>query len=126
MTRRYHRRFALLALLGFVFAQFSLTAYACPKQAWSEWMALTSSQSDCAEKSVAAPAAGNLCEVHCLDGVSSPPSTANDVPATTFTVFAVPVVFPPAVEMPGEWQRAARDSMAAAPPLPVRFCRLLI
>ena len=126
MPRRYHRRFALFAMLGFLFAQLSLTAYACPKQAGSEWMALTSARSDCAEQLAVAPPAGNLCEVHCLDGVSSPPSTANDVPATTFTVFAVPVVFPPAVEMPGEWQRAARDSMAAAPPLPVRFCRLLI
>jgi len=126
MTRRYRRRFALLAMLAFVFAQFSLTAYACPKQGESEWMVSASAQIDCAEQLAVAPPAGNLCEVHCLDGVSSPPSTANDVPATDFTVFALPVVFPPAVTMPGEWQRTARDPMATAPPLPVRFCRLLI
>lgn len=126
MTRRYRRRFAVLAMLGLLFAQFSLTAFACPKQAGSEWMVPTSAQIGSAEQLAVAPPAGNLCEVHCLDGVSSPPTIANDVPAADFTVFALPAVFPPVVTMLDEWQRTARDPMATAPPLLVRFCRFLI
>ncbi|MBA3505808.1 MAG: hypothetical protein H0T80_08535 [Betaproteobacteria bacterium] len=126
MTRRCRRRFALFALLGFVFAQFSLTAYACPKQAGSAWMLPASAISGCAEQLAVAPPAGNLCEVHCLDGVSSVPPTANDAPAADFTVFALPAAFPPVITVSGEWQRTARDPMATAPPLPVRFCRFLI
>ncbi len=126
MTRRYRRRFALLAMLAFVFAQFSLTAFACPKQAGSDWMVPASAQIGCADQSAVAPPAGNLCEVHCLNGVSSPPSTANDVPAVDITVFSLPAAFPEVVTMLAAWQRTARDTMATAPPLPVRFCRLLI
>jgi len=126
MPRRYHRRFALFAMLAFIFAQFSLTAYACPNQDGSERMALASAQSDCAEQLAVAPPAGNLCEVHCLDGVSSPLTIANDVPAADFTAFALSAAFPPVVTMLDEWQRTARDPMATAPLLPVRFCRLLI
>ncbi|MGI8894352.1 MAG: hypothetical protein ACR2HE_01635 [Casimicrobiaceae bacterium] len=126
MTRRYRRRFAVLALLGLLFAQFSLTAYACPKQAGSEWMVPTSAQIGCAEQLAVASPASNLCEVHCLDGVSSLTATANDVPPADFTVFALPAPFPPVVTLLGEWQRTARDTMATAPPLPVRFCRFLI
>ncbi len=126
MTRLCRRRFALLALLGLVFAQFSLTAYACPKQGGSEWTVSTAAAIECAEKSVAASPAGNLCEVHCLNGVSSPPTTANDVPAVDITVFALPAAFPEVVTMLAAWQRTARDTMATAPPLAVRFCRFLI
>jgi len=126
MKRRARRWSAFVAILGLLFAQFSLTAFACPKQAGSAWTASQSAQSSCAEQLTVAPPAGNLCEVHCLDGVSSPPPSANDAPAADFTVFPLPAAFPTVIAMPDVWQRTARDSMATAPPLPIRFCRFLI
>ena len=127
MKRRARRYFAFVAMLGLLFAQLSLTAYACPKQGGdiAAPIALVSTMSDCADLAGAQPDA-NLCEVHCLDGVKSAPATTIDVPPALASPILVASTFATTQSIVAHRSNATRDALAAAPPLPIRFCRFLI
>ena len=70
MSRPSRRRFAILAMLGILFAQFSLMSYACPKEGSAAEVAATAPMAECDGMAISSPDA-NLCELHCQDAVKS-------------------------------------------------------
>lgn len=127
MKRRARRYFAFVAMLGLLFAQLSLTAYACPKQG-GDIAAPTSAvpvMTDCADLAATQPDA-NLCEVHCQDGVKSTPTTASDVPPALVSPILLASSAATLQGIVAHRSNAVRDATAAGPPLPIRFCRFLI
>ena len=88
MKRRARSCFAFVAMLGLLFAQLSLTAYACRMldgEAATPVVAAVP-MTDCADMA-AAQANANLCEVHCQDGIKSTLATTGDVPPTVVLSF---------------------------------------
>jgi len=126
MKRRARSCFAFVAMLGLLFAQLSLTAYACRMldgEAATPVVAAVP-MTDCADM-VAAQANANLCEVHCQDGIKSTLATTGDVPPTVVLSF-ISSAFATNPRPCADVSHAVRDALAAAPPLPIRFCRFLI
>lgn len=127
MKRRARRWFAFVAMLGLLFAQLSLTAYSCPMQGGEAATPVVAMapMTDCAELA-AAQSKGNLCEVDCLDGVKSTPATTGDVPQAVVLSFPFSSAFATNPRTCANGSHDVRDALAAAPPLPIRFCRFLI
>ena len=125
MSRPFRRRFALLAMLGILFAQFSLMSYACPKEAGAAEMAATVVMAECNEVAKSS-ADANLCELHCQDVVKSAvTASGGEVP---LALSAYPLSAP-AVEPTVSPSRRPTDrlsALATAPPLAVEYCRFLI
>lgn len=125
MSRPSRRRFAFLAMLGIVFAQFSLMSYACPKEAGTAEAVATVAMAECDEMARSSSDA-NLCEVHCQDGVKSTvTASGGEVP---FAMSAYPVTPPKLLPTasPPRRQTDRLSALAAAPPLAVEYCRFLI
>ena len=132
ITRPVRRIVAQFAILAMVFSQFAMTAYACAVLGPVAPVAMATGvpnggtgEHPCAGMDVApATSQANACEVHCTDGVTLPASP--DLPPVVLTALplpAMPVASLAAAEI------AARTPFAAlpgAPPLTLRFCRLLI
>lgn len=125
MSRPYRRRFAILAMLGILFAQFSLMAYACPKDTGAAEAAATVLMAECDEMAKASPDA-NLCELHCQDVVKSAvPAVGGEVPAVAGGYpLASPVVA--ATVSPPRRPTDRLSALATAPPFAVEYCRFLI
>lgn len=125
MSRPFRRRFALLAMLGILFAQFSLMSYACPKEAGAAEMAPTIPMAECDEMAKSSPDA-NLCELHCQDVVKSAvPASGGEAPLLVGAYPLAPAAIAPTVSPP----RRPTDrlsALATAPPLAVEYCRFLI
>jgi hypothetical protein len=128
MTRQSRRRFAILAMLGLLFAQFSLMAYACPMQAGTAVAtpaAVPLAMADCTDMAGTLPDP-NLCELHCTNAVKAAPVSLGDEPPAM--VWSLEVL-PPTDAAPLRylhWTQDGPEALAAAPPLPIRFCRFLI
>lgn len=126
MKRRARSCFTFVAMLGVLFAQLSLTAYACPMQVGEAAtpVVAVAPMTDCADLA-AAQSNVNLCEVHCQDGIKSTLATTGDVPQAVVLSF-ISSAFATNPRPCADVSHAVRDAVAAAPPLPIRFCRLLI
>lgn len=125
MSRPSRRRFALLAMLGILFAQFSLMAYACPKEAGGALVAAMGAMIDCDEMVTTGPDA-NLCELHCQDVVkSSVPASGDEVPPAMGAYSVTPLAVA-AIASPPRRANDRHPALATAPPLAVRYCRFLI
>jgi len=126
MKRPARSCFAFVAMLGLLFAQLSLTAYACPMEDGEAATPVVAAvpMTDCADMA-AAQANANLCEVHCQDGIKSTLATTGDAPQAVALSF-IPLAFATNPRPCVGVSHAARDALAAAPPLPIRFCRFLI
>lgn len=124
---RLHRRLAAwLCAFCVVFAQSAALAYACQRQALPD---TPGAAAPCAAHlavegaSDAAPAAGNVCEVHC-HAVSLPDAGANDVP---FTDAVLAWQLPPLdVVRVAAAPAADLEAKSAAPPPRTLYARLLI
>jgi hypothetical protein len=131
MTRSRRRLVAWLGILGIAFAQFAVTAHACmasvavPEQRQSPAAAMAH-DSHCGGQHIAAPATphGNACEVQCSDG--APPAIALAIPFAALPSQASPIAPVSASVEAREWLRSTLPANSTAPPLPLRFCRLLI
>ena len=131
MNRTHRRLVAWLGILGIAFAQFAVTAHACMIRATTAGMVAVAApvvahHGHCAGAQVEVPLApqANACEVQCNEGV--PSAAAPDLPPVALALLSVPVA--PLAE-PVATRECARSMLAAnstAPPLALRFCRLLI
>ncbi len=125
MTRTLRRWTAVLAMLGLLLAQLSAVAYACPVDAgYLPPQAAAPAHADCA--GAPPPIDGALCELHCQVAASVPSASAPDlaVPVVTpLVVGAAPARAAPDRASP---QRLLPDALAAAPPVAIRYCRLLV
>ena len=126
MTRNLRRLAAVLALVGLASAQAALAAYICPVDAGRP-PAVANVHAGCAEPQGVDPAIdGALCELHCQASATVPSAPATDL--------ALPAVLPP-LTVDGFARASARTvsahadrpaALAAAPPVVLRYCRLLI
>lgn len=125
MTRSSRRRFALLAMLGVLFAQFSLLSYACPMGQIPSDDSVVAAKPDCAEMNFVAVDA-NLCGLHCQDALKVIVQVDVAEPHAAVPVYAIAPVAP--TRAPDASPRVAEThfALANAPPLAVRFCRFLI
>jgi hypothetical protein len=126
-VRRFVAQFAVAAL---VFGQIATTAYACQARGTVAPLAVAhgtahAGNGPCAGTDESpASAHANACEVHCTDGigVANPP----DLPPVVLT--ALPASAMPYAESETDTggPRAPIDPMSGAPPVALRYCRLLI
>jgi hypothetical protein len=133
MRRRLVRRFGVqCALLAMLFGQLSLVVYACPVQYPPAGFAAADTASRAAGHGT--PCAGmteapespltNACEVHCNDGVTPP--TPQDLPQCALVALPPPAFAPAPPAPAGHAVRASFEALQGAPPLALRYCRLLI
>ncbi len=121
-------RISLLTLLMVVFAQLSLSAYACamaPTDDVVQSMVIVAADTDCHGQS-AAVMVDVQCGFHCQDSSAVPSSALQDL---TPDQSALPLTIDlPLVSQPEalSWQREAVLAMTTAPPVSLRFCRFLI
>ena len=126
MGRNLHRLGATVAMLALLFAQLSLAAYACPLPIGvAPHAPAAAMHADCAGHD-AARVESALCELHCLVSVSVPSSPAADVGAVSMVPLTVDGPRAPSLAVPRLAQRIAFARMATAPPVAIRYCRLLI
>ncbi|MFO1305553.1 MAG: hypothetical protein U1F54_17635 [Burkholderiales bacterium] len=121
ITRR--QLVALVALLTLLFAQVSSAAYACAPLSHPHGMAASAMSGDCPGHTPAA--ADTLCALHCDTGASIPAAHAPDVAPAPSAVLVVESPFP-GIPRSSFVPASSYDAMATAPPVAIRFCRLLI
>jgi hypothetical protein len=119
MTRMSRRLLALLAVLGLLFGQVSLAAYACASAAALRMSA------DCPGHS--APADTDAaCALHCDVAVTAPAPQHPDLGVPLAPPLLAPVLTPTLPRYTLSRASFGRDTMATAPPVAIRFCRLTI
>ena len=129
-SRKHRLLTALLALLGMLFMQFAVAAYACPRlQAGNADGPSMSPHAadqapgmpDCGEPDADSPA---LCHAHCHDGQSSLDKPEARTPAPVFvTLMVLPAAFEPAVPRRGPPAEApSLLRRPTAPPIAIRHC----
>ena len=131
MRPKYLRRWvSCVAIAAIAFAQFVVALHPCPVLAGESAVATAQAAAPgdvepCAGMGgMPDDTQGNACETHCSNGIVAPVQL--DLPAVTFA--ALPVL-PLTVATP--WTSdaspgSAHDAASRAPPLTLRFCRLLI
>ena len=117
MNRFWRKIAGIIGIGALVFAQFALSAYACPDLAR---MAVPASMMDvpCDQMDVDVP---TLCQKHCLEEKQKP----SDAPATNATFTFVPLYSVRIIAESSEAQHHALGSpvhQAAPPPLTIRNC----
>jgi len=107
---------ACLAILGLLFSQVALAAYACPM----DMAAATQSaaESDCCPD--AASAAAGLCAEHCKDSRAAVPDVTPP-PSDFVPAFTVTLALPPAAGFTG-FEFSPPFSHATSPPLSILNC----
>ena len=126
MRRNLRHSTAFMAMLGLLFAQLSLVACARVSDGGHVPPAASASlHADCAGH--AQPAIdGALCGLHCQVSASVPSSPVPDLAGIWAVPLSVANRVEPCVAAPRSAQRIPHDTMATAPPVAIRFCRLLI
>jgi len=132
MTRRTHRFVAAVLLLGTLFAQLSVAAFACPLAAGtSRATAMPAAHEGCAGTHAAqvpdpAPASAALCELHCQSAASVPSTPAPPVALVASAPLVVAVHDAKAPADGGRDVRVLRTAMATAPPVSILYCRFQV
>jgi hypothetical protein len=118
MTRR--RLLSWAAILALLFAQASMAAYACASPAS---MPASAMPEDCPGHAPAGTDA--VCALHCSAGATLPATHTPDVAPVVSGVLVVALPVPSDLR-PSFVPTLKRYAMATAPPVAIRFCRLLI
>ncbi|MCC7327280.1 MAG: hypothetical protein IT521_10815 [Burkholderiales bacterium] len=124
MKRKLLRFYARVVILGLGFAQFSLAAYACPLDTAAAASA-AAAHADCADEN-AAPVAGVLCEAHCQSSAAVPSNATPAVALLPNATLMAPVRDAGLRVSRVAGHRIDLVAMATAPPVAIRFCRLLL
>lgn len=132
LTRPVRRAVALFAVVGIVFAQMAVVAYACPVQGSASpptiaphAVADDTSQHPCGGAAPQPVVPQTVaCEVHCTDGATLPATP--DLPPVVLTALPVPVTPPEVLAMSDASARTPTSALPGAPPPSLLFCRLLI
>ena len=119
LPRKHRVVAALIALVGMLFMQLAVAAYACPGS--SELPAPTA-MADCDEADPAAPA---LCHAHCQDGQTSldKPEVRTAAAAVMFFMTLV-AVEPVSGGTQARFEPASLLRRSTAPPISIRHCCL--
>lgn len=131
-TKPLRRLVARLAIIAMVFGQFALIAHACPVQGSAALPVTTHSLSadavalhPCSDIATApARTQTNACKAHCTDSVTLPASP--DLPQLAPMALPVPTFALAPFALAAGAARAPFAALQGAPPLTLRFCRLLI
>lgn len=123
---------ALWAMLAMLVGQFAMVAYACPVQSPTAPMAMVdvrthvgAAEYPCGGMDGAGESLlGNACEVHCSDSV--PPPAQPELPQVALVALPVPAIALAQLASSGDVARTPYAALPGAPPLTLRFCRLLI
>lgn len=123
------RPVAWIALVGVLFAQMAMAAYAfdgAPERAEAGIAAAAPDGSGGSHCTGVAPepAPANVCEVHCTDGVASPSGPV--LPPVLLTALPCPVLAHSALDIDSQRAWAPDATLAGAPPPTLRYCRLLL
>lgn len=113
---------AILAMLALLFAQLTLAAYACPVDASTT---PATAMTDCPGRAMPI-SADAVCEFSCEAGASVPGPVPRDIPILAAPALIVAVHAPEVSRYLTPAGATPRDTMATAPPVAIRFCRLLI
>jgi len=119
LPRRHRVLAALIALVGMLFMQLAVAAYACPGS--GEPLPPTA-MADCDEVDPAAPA---LCHAHCQDGQTSldKPEVRTAAAAVMFFM-ALIAVEPVSAGIHTRYEPASLLRRSTAPPISIRHCCL--
>ncbi len=126
MERNARRLTAFIAMLGLLFAQLSLAAFACPLDVGAVVQAEAPAMPEGCTGQHTAPVDGSLCELHCLATASIPSSPAPLMALLPAAPLVVEVRREAMPAMPSRGVRLPGMTMATAPPVALLFCRLLI
>lgn len=132
ISRSTRRLVARLAIVAIVFGQLAMTAYACPVQTAATPFASVHDAmhpdavgTACGGMDAApADAQGNACEVHCTNAIAA--DVHSDLPPVALVAIPVDVPVLAALGAPDGAAHAALAPLPGAPPVTLRFCRLLI
>ncbi len=128
LAKRFRRLISWFAMGAFGFAQIAIAVHACPVQAQGAAIAAAAEHQradNCADMGGARiPAQGNACESHCANAIAAP--VQPDLPAATFVQLPAPAVVVAEVPASDGSPAEALLAISRAPPLTLRFCRLLI
>jgi hypothetical protein len=133
MRSRSARGFgAYVAIVAMLFGQLALAAYACaaPRPVMPLIMAHAMMDTEAGQVPCAAmlsPAdtpQANACEVHCIDGLTSPGQP--DCPQVSLALLPAPTLALASLPTFSGVGRSSPVPLSGAPPPTVRFCRLLI
>jgi hypothetical protein len=125
------RRFvAQIAILALLFGQIMTAAYACPVQG----LAAAPAAAHATAHAGLGPCGGmdqgpadtqaNACEVHCTDGIAD--SAQPDLPPVVLAALPVAALALAEPGMGTAGHEASISPLSGAPPVALRFCRLLI
>jgi hypothetical protein len=132
MTRRTHRFVALVLMLGTLFAQLAVAAFACPLDAGTAAAtAMPAAHEGCggahaAQAREPAPADAALCGLHCQSAVSLPSTPAPPVALLSTVPLQVAVHDAALPADGGRDVRVLRTAMATAPPVSILYCRFQV
>ena len=133
LTRTLRRRIVAIVAMAVLFAQFAVSAYACPLALTSGAMA--SNVADSAAAPAAAmpgcdgtmagaldPAAPNLCAEHCKQGQQSDQAATLSVPAAVMTALYATQPVPVTSASPRPAAATLSALVAASPPHAIAHC----
>jgi len=119
-----------IAIVAFGFAQMAIAAHACLLQAPAAAVSMAAVAADQGREpcegmdGAPAHAQSNACEAHCANAIGAP--TQPDIPPAAFTALPLPAVVAADVPTNDRSSPEAPLAVSRAPPLTLRFCRLLI
>ncbi|HUG25380.1 hypothetical protein [Piscinibacter sp.] len=116
LPRKHRVLTALIALVGMLFMQLAVAAYACPGSSES---APPTAMADCDEADSAAPA---LCHAHCQDGQTS--LDKPEVRTAAAVMFFMALVEPVSAGTQARFEPASLLRRSTAPPISIRHCCL--
>lgn len=113
---------AFVALVCLLLTQLTLAAYACPVVAEAP---PAMAMGDCAGHAMPV-SADTMCELRCEVGVSLPGPITRDIPILAPAALTVVAQLPQFRRYESLSCRSLLETMATAPPVAIRYCRLLI
>lgn len=128
LRRKYRLLTALVALVGVLFTQLAIAAYACPSLYGSQDTAMVAnapsamaSMPDCDQPDSTEPA---LCLAHCQDAKSSldKPELPAVAPATFFVSSILVALAPPRLAPLNDVGRDSLLLRTTSPPIAIRHC----
>lgn len=127
MKSRIRSLVTLFTILGVLFSQFAVAAYACPGVQRMAMASIESPERPPCHESPGPDSIDALCQAHCQQGDQSVERVAAPLPAPAIPVsFAiVRVEAPPLAEPPPKPQLSLLER-PTEPPAAVRHCRFLI
>jgi len=126
MRKRSLRRLVgVVAMVGLLSAQQALASFACHFDGSGHPRTAIGVVADC-HGPAQAPVPGALCDLHCQISATAPSAPSQDMAATPPPPLVVEAPRPQGFAPPDTSADLSGVALANAPPVAIRFCRLLI